>query len=1279
MRITDLNIDGFGKFNDLSINGLGEGLTVLHGENEAGKSTLLSFIRRMLFGFPDKRGKCNHYPPFKGGLHGGRLSVYGDDGANYTLERYSKDGLKVYLPDGTIKGETELGKLLGNADKDVFENVYAFGLDELQDFNRLNGESISGKLYSAGTGIGAASISSIQRFCDTKKGDLFKPSGKKPLINTLFTGINNIEQNIKDIEDGQYTYDLLHSDIGDTEKKISELKEKKSALLEKQEHIKALLSVWDDWVELQIHASKLEELPKLESFPENGLNRYESIKERIKDIDESIAELNSSIERNRMQQGNIVVDNLLLAQKDAIFELGKGVGKYRAEIVELQDLKVSLKGEMKRLGVMLQVIGPDWDGEKLNGFDISIPAIDDVRKRHGEINEMDDDIRVMRQELKSIEDSISKKDRTQDAVYGKILMQRSAILNMADRVVGYRSNTEQIISHRIKLDGKKKELANLLGDIGSKWDESVLENFDISSSVRDHVSAMKDGFNDTELNIHDLEAKLEWLKNDIVRIDGSIDEIDTRINAIDMHIPEAELRKMLASLKNLQGRYSSLKEKEIDLKSLERDENFASMMGQMPVAINQKMPIWPTGVFAGMGVAGLVAGYVYNELQGGIVACIGLFIVAVIYSVSVRNAGKSVTLPANDVGGARSGNAKEQVVQEIRYIREQMLVDAVSCDFEDMPERSVLEDRYDELKEYALGIGSVSELRSQRDGFEKERLTSLEQYVSLESNIDDMREFHKEIQAEWKEWLISCDLDIDIAPGDMPDKFALVREGKDKLVFIGDIQSQLLRCESSVEEFEADAGKLLDMCELEDSGRSIDQDVLKLRDDVNAEFAKTGKVEQIKQDLDELVARSDVLTVDLKEKEAERDIVLGKWKEWLAKYDLSSEMTTEGILDIFTSIRNCYEVQDKIKELSDKIGSYADSITVYENKISSVLDVCERKESGLGFDTELELLRDDVEKALSEKNRLDALILELDGLVFSLKDAGGKHLGYLSDMSVLLKEGFSETEDEFVSNAKLWDELVRARSAYEIAESHVRKLSGNDHEHLKIVDELNGSKFDVLKAQEIEAVGLIGEIDDELESLSNEKGSIRNQIKQLEGYNEGSALRLKLESLKEGLNERSREWATYSVAQHILSKAMERYERERQPDVITEAQSFFSNITGGKYERLYSPLGSSDIFVEDGAGKRKDIIELSRGTAEQLYLALRFGFIKELGKHSESLPIVFDDILVNFDPVRSRNAISSINELSLSNQVLYFTCHPGTVDMFRDVVPDVRVVELSEL
>ena len=49
MRILDLHIDGFGKFHDLSVS-FDKDLNVVYGKNEAGKSTLHTFIRCMLFG-----------------------------------------------------------------------------------------------------------------------------------------------------------------------------------------------------------------------------------------------------------------------------------------------------------------------------------------------------------------------------------------------------------------------------------------------------------------------------------------------------------------------------------------------------------------------------------------------------------------------------------------------------------------------------------------------------------------------------------------------------------------------------------------------------------------------------------------------------------------------------------------------------------------------------------------------------------------------------------------------------------------------------------------------------------------------------------------------------------------------------------------------------------------------------------------------------------------------------------------------------------------------------
>ena len=69
---------------------------------------------------------------------------------------------------------------------------------------------------------------------------------------------------------------------------------------------------------------------------------------------------------------------------------------------------------------------------------------------------------------------------------------------------------------------------------------------------------------------------------------------------------------------------------------------------------------------------------------------------------------------------------------------------------------------------------------------------------------------------------------------------------------------------------------------------------------------------------------------------------------------------------------------------------------------------------------------------------------------------------------------------------------------------------------------------------------------------------------------------------------------------------------------------------------------------------------------EQLYLAIRFGYITGHAAGGERLPVLMDDVLVNFDPRRAAAAARSIVDLSRERQVLFFTCHPSVVDVFRE-------------
>ncbi|MEA2034536.1 MAG: hypothetical protein U9N40_03475, partial [Euryarchaeota archaeon] len=204
------------------------------------------------------------------------------------------------------------------------------------------------------------------------------------------------------------------------------------------------------------------------------------------------------------------------------------------------------------------------------------------------------------------------------------------------------------------------------------------------------------------------------------------------------------------------------------------------------------------------------------------------------------------------------------------------------------------------------------------------------------------------------------------------------------------------------------------------------------------------------------------------------------------------------------------------------------------------------------------------------------------------------------------------------------------------------------------------------------------ETEENIDEQNTSLGQIRESIAQLETEDELAALETRHCALCEDANDFSREWAKRVIATHILDKAVERYEKERQPAVIREATEIFSDISDGRYRRVIKPLDEPGVLVEGATGGRKTVSQLSRGTAEQLYLALRFGYITEFGKHDVSLPVVFDDILVNFDPVRKENSCRAITRLAETNQVLYFTCHPDTVEMLERCCGDVRVIDLSQ-
>ncbi|MNI79049.1 hypothetical protein D3C73_1354800 [compost metagenome] len=117
-------------------------------------------------------------------------------------------------------------------------------------------------------------------------------------------------------------------------------------------------------------------------------------------------------------------------------------------------------------------------------------------------------------------------------------------------------------------------------------------------------------------------------------------------------------------------------------------------------------------------------------------------------------------------------------------------------------------------------------------------------------------------------------------------------------------------------------------------------------------------------------------------------------------------------------------------------------------------------------------------------------------------------------------------------------------------------------------------------------------------------------------------------------------------------------------------------MTGGRYIRIVAPVGEERLLALRPDGEAVDSPKLSRGTAEQLYLSLRFALAAEFAKRAP-LPIIMDDILVNFDGDRLKRAARELARLSENHQILFFTCHLHVVEAMKEAIPSLQTVTLA--
>lgn len=352
MKLIALNIYGFGQFENVKIDNLAD-FQVFFGENEAGKTTIMSFITAVLFGFPTKQQSEIRYEPKHSSKYGGSIRIYHEQYGFATIERVkgkASGDVNVVLDNGTAGSEELLKELLANFDKSLFQAIFSFNLHGLQNIHQMKGEELGRFLFSAGT-LGTEQLSKTEAFLQRELNSRFKPGGKKPILNEKLQELHEISRELKKAAAKSAEYESF---IADRDRMLEELAQVNSRLKEIRQEVEKC----NEWKKIEpiVKAEKwtkkeLEELGEVE-FPVRGVERLENLNLLILPHKTAITSIRERIDQIKQEIAGMQPDQGILEYELEISALLDQIPLYEQMNIEKRRLETKLAGLEEKLSVI---------------------------------------------------------------------------------------------------------------------------------------------------------------------------------------------------------------------------------------------------------------------------------------------------------------------------------------------------------------------------------------------------------------------------------------------------------------------------------------------------------------------------------------------------------------------------------------------------------------------------------------------------------------------------------------------------------------------------------------------------------------------------------------------------------------------------------------------------------------------------------------------------------------------------------------------------------------
>lgn len=374
MKITDLQVDGFGVWKGLTVESLSDDLTVFCGYNEAGKTTMMQFVRAMMFGFSPERLE-KYTPPVYGGLAGGSMDIVTGSG-NFEVQRYVDpnrhsdpigDLAVTDAHDGSVHGRAHLGNLMSDIDESIFINVFAIGLREIQELGALNSTAASEQLYKLTSGLDRVSLIDVMRHLQGRRQTIWTTEPKKESrLGVLSERRQKLLREIDELKQRSKRWSQVAAETTEINNQLSDIANSLKAKESESRLVEVAMQIAERWNTRKTIETQISAFGRLPDRRDISIEALEDFDARIVQQKERIEQVKLQRKTIKAEAMGLPINRILWKQKsriEAVTEHMPWVESLQRQTERLDDeiarIESSLVGEVDGLGHQLKLKASD--------------------------------------------------------------------------------------------------------------------------------------------------------------------------------------------------------------------------------------------------------------------------------------------------------------------------------------------------------------------------------------------------------------------------------------------------------------------------------------------------------------------------------------------------------------------------------------------------------------------------------------------------------------------------------------------------------------------------------------------------------------------------------------------------------------------------------------------------------------------------------------------------------------------------------------------------------